>query len=505
MVIVIVAVIAAIAIVRIAEHNWRIDDGSVTFLSYGALTIARQSRVDHVTAASRMRHETVARRGHIASMNSTPELIDLSDRDIVVDELQTRQRHFRLAIVTETYPPEVNGVALTIARFVEGMRNRGHDVQLIRPRQMRDENATNGEVLMRGLPIPRYPHLKMGLPAKNALAKLWSHRRPDLVHIVTEGPLGWSALAAAQKLKLPVTSDFRTNFHAYSGHYGIGWLQKPIFAYLRKFHNRTQCTMVPTESLRQSLAEMGFQRLRVVARGVDTALFHPAKRSDALRAQWGVEPDTPVAIYVGRIAAEKNLATLIRAYRAMRDVDSRCRLVMVGEGPQRRELESQLPEAIFVGLKREEELAAHYASGDVFLFPSMTETFGNVVPEAMASGLGVLAYRYAAAAKLIEDGVSGRTVELGDSHAFVTGAANLMRDWAMTRQYGNAARRVTEAHDWDRLVRELENVFDDAIATHHAHPHSLTHSDMLGKSDAGASDAVSKPAKATTTTKATWA
>jgi glycosyltransferase involved in cell wall biosynthesis len=442
-----------------------------------------------MTALSQMRHETVASHLHIAVMNSAPEmsdLLDFSERDIVVDELQTRQRHFRLAIVTETYPPEVNGVALTIAKFVEGMRNRGHDVQLIRPRQMRDEFALNGEVLMRGLPIPRYPHLKMGLPAKNALAKLWSHRRPDLVHIVTEGPLGWSALGAAQKLKLPVTSDFRTNFHAYSGHYGIGWLQKPIFAYLRKFHNRTHCTMVPTESLRQGLAEMGFQRLRVVARGVDTKLFNPAKRSDALRAQWGVSPDapdTPVVLYVGRIAAEKNLATLVRAYRAMREADPRCKLVLVGEGPQRRELESQIPEAIFVGLKRDEDLAAHYASGDVFLFPSMTETFGNVVPEAMASGLSVLAYRYAAAAQLVEDGVSGRTVELGNTNAFVQGAADLMRDWNATQGYRTAARRVTEAHDWDRLVRELETVFDDAITIHQSLPHAGAHG-QLNVSDA---------------------
>jgi glycosyltransferase involved in cell wall biosynthesis len=181
---------------------------------------------------------------------------DFPDRDIVVDELQSGRRSLRLAVVTETYPPEINGVSMTIARFVEGLRTRGHDVQLVRPRQDRSDASADADVLMRGLPIPRYPHLKMGLPAKNALVKLWSLKRPDVVHIVTEGPLGWSALRAALKLKLPITSDFRTNFHAYSSHYGIGWLKKPIFGYLRKFHNRTLCTMVPTAALARDLDEM---------------------------------------------------------------------------------------------------------------------------------------------------------------------------------------------------------------------------------------------------------
>lgn len=386
---------------------------------------------------------------------------DFSTRDIVVDQLQARQRTMRIAVVTETYPPEINGVAMTIARFVDGLRSRGHDLQLVRPRQTRADQADGEEVLMRGLPIPRYPHLKMGLPAKNALIKLWSVCRPDVVHIVTEGPLGWSALQAATKLKLPVTSDFRTNFHAYSGHYGIGWLQKPIFAYLRKFHNRTQCTMVPTTALQRELKEMGFHNLRVVARGVDTELFNPAKRSDELRRRWGAAPDTPVVIYVGRLASEKNLSLLISTFDAMRRANSACKLVLVGDGPQRRELEARVPGAVFTGLKRDQELAAHYASGDIFVFPSVTETFGNVTTEAMASGLAVVAYNYAAASQLIKDGASGRTVAMHDADAFTNAGIDLVRDWPVHKPLGVAARRVAETLGWDRLVGELEAVFYD--------------------------------------------
>src|SRR5262245_41152777 len=217
---------------------------------------------------------------------------------IVVEQLGAGRRALRIAVVTETWPPEVNGVSLTAARFVEGLRRRGHHIQLVRPRQApaerADADAGFHEVLTRGMAIPRYPNLRMGLPAKRALEELWTRQRPDVVHLVTEGPLGWSAQRAAQKLRIPAVSDFRTNFHAYSRHYGIGWLGKPILASLRKFHTRTLCTMVPTEVLRAELATLGFRGLRVVARGVDTALFNPARRSEALRASWGALPGDPV-------------------------------------------------------------------------------------------------------------------------------------------------------------------------------------------------------------------
>lgn len=397
-------------------------------------------------------------RQHFSMINKD----DFLPRDIIVDELQARQRQLRLAIVTETFPPEINGVALTIARFVEGLRSRGHDVQLIRPRQAKSDAPDNQEVLMRGLPIPRYPHLKMGLPAKNALVKLWSHQRPDVVHIVTEGPLGYSALQAALKLKLPVTSDFRTNFHAYSGHYGIGWLKRPIFAYLRKFHNRTLCTMVPTQTLKEELHAVGFRHLRVVARGVDTNLFNPIKRCEALRTSWGANANTPVAIYVGRIASEKNLSALMLAYAAMQAKAPQTKLVIVGDGPQRKEIESRMPHAIFAGLQRGEDLAKYYASGDIFLFPSITETFGNVTPEAMASGLAVVAYDYAAAAQLIVNNVNGKLAAYNDTSAFVSASVEAVSHFEHIASWKAAARKTAETLNWERLVSELESVFYQA-------------------------------------------
>jgi glycosyltransferase involved in cell wall biosynthesis len=385
-----------------------------------------------------------------------------------VDEYPPARQSLRIAIVTETFPPEVNGVAATIASFAEGLHLRNHVVQLIRPRQARAELSGShlrfDEVLLGGLPIPNYPHLKMGLPSKRALVKLWKQRRPDLVHVVTEGPLGWSAVQAAATLRLPVSSDFRTNFHSYSKHYGIGWLHRPILAYLRKFHNKTRLTMVPTEALRRDLAGAGFQNLRVVARGVDTQRFNPARRSEALRRRWGAERDSVVALHVGRLAPEKNIDVLIGAYEALQRACPNVKMVFVGDGPSRGDMQRRCPQAVFAGMRSGDDLAAHYASGDVFLFPSTTETFGNVTTEAMASGLAVVAYNYAAAAQLIESGVNGALVPFDDAAAFQRTVLALAGSPEAARVLGERARSVAERHSWDCVVEQLEALFLQLLA-----------------------------------------
>jgi glycosyltransferase involved in cell wall biosynthesis len=396
---------------------------------------------------------------------------DTTDPLLQIEHFAPHHRSLRLAVVTETYPPEVNGVALTLARLLDGLRDANHDIQLIRPRQSLADVAsgqacTSGfhEVLMRGFPIPRYPDLRMGLPSRSALTKLWQLRRPDVVHIATEGPLGWSALRAAGYLKLPVTTDFRTNFQSYSAHYGVGFLTKAIMVYLRKFHNRAACTMVPTAALRESLTRLGFQRVRVVSRGVDTVAFDPAHRSPSLRERWGMAPDGLAVLCVGRLAPEKNLHLLVKAFEAIARQQPGVRLVLVGQGPMRESLQALCPQAIFTGQLRDHELAQHYASADLFLMPSQTETFGNVTTEAMASGLPVLAFEHAAAAELIKDGVNGRRVALTDPEAFVATALDLARQPALRMSLGNAARQSMLPLAWTNIVEQFEEALQDALS-----------------------------------------
>lgn len=387
-------------------------------------------------------------------------LFHMDGTDIVLQHYPAAVRKLRVAMVTETYPPEINGVAMTMGRIVTGLQARGHAVQLIRPRQHPAERPVDQplfeEVLQRGVPIPRYDALKLGLPAKQALMRLWAKHRPDIVHVVTEGPLGWSALAAASKLKLPVSTDFHTNFHSYSAHYGVGWLKTPITAYLRKFHNKALSTLVPTESLREELKGLGFRNLEVVARGVDTALFNPQRRSTALRQTWGARSADLVALSVGRLAPEKNLALTLRAYKLMRELQPQLRLVLVGDGPERGRLERENPDLIFAGMRIGEDLAAHYASADLFLFPSVTETYGNVTVEAMASGLAVVAYDYAAAQQHIRHGDNGILVPFGNADDYTQAAAALANARPQVRALGLRARATTEKLDWACIVAEFE-------------------------------------------------
>jgi glycosyltransferase involved in cell wall biosynthesis len=389
------------------------------------------------------------------------------DEGFVLQELQAASASLRVALVTETYPPEVNGVAMTLSRMVEGMQRRNHRVQLIRPRQHATESPARNdrleEVLKPGIALPRYDGLRVGLPAKQALHRLWSLKRPDVVHIATEGPLGWSALAAALKLKLPVSTGFHTNFHSYSRHYGAAFMKRPIAAYLRKFHNRALATMVPTDELRRELVAQGFRNLHVVARGVDTRLFSPARRSPALRAQWAAPAQAPVILYVGRLAPEKNLKLVVDAWLAMRGAGSQAVLVMVGDGPARKELQARHPGIRFAGARAGEDLAAHYASADLFLFPSMTETFGNVTLEAMASGLAVLAYDYAAARQHIAHEGSGLLAPFGDSAAFVRLATALASDPARVQSLRLRARAVAEGIDWEQVFADFEGVLVDVM------------------------------------------
>lgn len=389
--------------------------------------------------------------------------------DILVEDLPAAQTQLRIAVVTETYPPEINGVAITLKRVVDGLRTRDHMVQLVRPRQAKEASQgtpiESDDVLMRGMAIPRYPHLQLGLPSRKQLEPLWTLKRPDIVHIATEGPLGWSALRVARKLRIPVTSDFRTNFHAYSSHYGMGWLSKPIMAYLKRFHNQTLTTMVPTQGLADRLADAGFERLRVVARGVDAAHFDPALRSTSLRTSWGgVDPHTPVMICVGRLAKEKNLPLLIRAYAQVKLIRPDIRLVLVGDGPARSELQALAPDAIFTGTLSRDVLATHYASADIFVFPSQSETFGNVVLEAMASGLAVVAFDYAAAADNIQHDQNGLLAGLDEDETFVRLVVDLAQDRARLARLRTAARTTSQGCDWQSIVGQVEAVMQHAAS-----------------------------------------
>lgn len=372
------------------------------------------------------------------------------------------------AIVTETWHPEVNGVALTVQALRSGLRRRGHRVTVIRPCQHRGQRAAGHELLVPGLPVPRYPGLRFGLGAGRRLRDAWSADRPDAVYIATEGPLGWSALRAARRLSIPVASAVHTRFDLYMRDYGLAWLEPLALRGMRRFHNRADATITPTLELERFLRDCGFGKLRRLARAVDTGRFDPALRDHDLRKAWGVGRDEVAAIHVGRIAAEKNLEVAVRAFRELQAHRPLARMVWVGDGPLRAALERDNPDFIFCGTRRDADLARHFASADLFLFPSRTETFGNVTLESMASGIATVAFDSGAAREHLADGVHGACVN-GDAE-FIEATVRIGCHDALRRAMGARAREAVADLHPDRVAAEFDALLRGLAATeeHHA-------------------------------------
>ena len=371
-------------------------------------------------------------------------------------------RQLRIALVTETFPPEINGVSMTLGRLVDGLAHRGHQVQVVRCRLPQESPAEIrpgiSHMPLPSLPIPRYSGLRLGFPARGRLRENWSRERPDVVHIATEGPLGRSALRAAEELRLPLASSYHTNFHDYSRHYGLGLMHGMVAGYLRRFHNRTRVTMVPSPDLLEQLSQAGFENLVTLGRGVDTVLFSPTKRDDSLRATWGSGPHDPVLLHVGRVAPEKNIPLALNAFKRIRETVTNSRMVVVGDGPLRRGLSDQHPGVIFTGALPVEDLARHYASADIFLFPSMSETFGNVLLEAMASGLATVSFDYAAPKAYVQHEDNGLLATFGDEASWQTMACALAAHPAYIARLRPAARATAETIGWNAVIDRFESL-----------------------------------------------
>lgn len=371
----------------------------------------------------------------------------------------------RVCLVTETYRPEINGVSNTLGYWVDGMKANGLFMQIIRPKQsLNDENLISDneeQITVKGLPIPGYAELKFGLPCQRRIRKLWQQNTPDALYVATEGPLGWSAVKVANAMGIPVLSGFHTNFQSYSKYYRLGILEPIILRYLRYFHNLTKGTIVPTLKQRDQLSSLGFNNVSVLSRGVDCHKFSPKHRSDALRSSWGADENSLVYIYVGRIAAEKNVAMLGDISKKIGESNQHARFVFVGDGPLMKTMRSKYPHINFVGMKTGRELAQHYASSDVFLFPSKTDTFGNVVTEAMASGLAIVSYDDAAAHEHLAHRVSGILAPLDSDQLFEQNALELASSPTLVNSLRETAYENAKSISWTTIVSELTHLLLD--------------------------------------------
>lgn len=362
-------------------------------------------------------------------------------------------KSLKVALVSETYFPQINGVSRTLERLVEHLRAEGHRVHLFIPDygegcpEQRDGLEVSAFNSWR---LPNYPEIHLPVVRPATLCRHLQRAAPDLMHVATEGPLGWAALRAARRLKIPVVSSYHTNFAQYLDSYRLKAAEGLAWRYLRWFHNRTGATFCPTPSIRKMLEDRGFSSVRVWSRGVDSQAFHPDGRCPGMRRSWGFADDEVVFLYCGRLAVEKNLALLMEAFALLES--PRARLLIIGDGPLMATLKADGdPRVVFAGYRQGEELARLYACADVMAFPSLSETFGNVILEAMASGLPVIGFDVPGPKDIIQNGLTGELLPDVSSRALRDSMRRLLEDEDYRRKLGKNARNYAERQNWSRI------------------------------------------------------
>lgn len=371
----------------------------------------------------------------------------------------------RLALFTDTFLPQTNGVARTLGRLTHYLHRRGIDHLLFTPRSAPESSYPDPVRPVASIPFFLYPECRLALPGMSSVQSELTAFAPDLLHLATPFNIGLTGLRYARKHQLPHVASYHTHFDRYLEYYKMRRILPLYWKYMKWFHRSCDAILAPSRETAASLRSEGFTGLRLWSRGVDCTLYSPEKRSNGVRERYGMGAEL-ILLYVGRIAPEKDLATLLHAMRLLPEsVRLAVQLIVVGDGPLLPELRSQAPERVtFTGAKHGEELAALYASADLFVFPSPTETFGNVVLEAMASGLPVIAAEAGGSKELVVPGVTGKLYEPRNPAAMAERIITAASGHLVRTAMGREGRRLALLRSWeqifDGLIRDYEDVID---------------------------------------------
>ena len=365
----------------------------------------------------------------------------------------------RIALVTDTYIPQVNGVTTVVHRIARVLERAGHGVGIVAPRYPHgDDGGPGDERVLRipSVPSPLYPAIRLSLPFRRRVAGFLDALDPDVVHVATEGPLGVLGRSWARRRGVPLVTSFHTDFPRYARAYGFGVLESAVWRWLIAFHAPAALVHTPGEAVRDALAARGLSQVALWGRGVDASHFRPDRRDLAWRRSLGAVGRGPVVLHVGRLAAEKNLDVLVAAFRmARRTLAEEAVFVVAGDGPRAPRVRRALPWARHVGFLDQRRLAALYASADLCVLPSASETCGLVALEAMASGLPVVAAAAGGLRESVVHGRSGLLVPPHDAGRFADAIVHLVRDTDLRRDLSAGARRAAVARDVALESQEL--------------------------------------------------
>jgi glycosyltransferase involved in cell wall biosynthesis len=377
----------------------------------------------------------------------------------------------KIGIVAESFLPQMNGVVRMLLELLTYLRRQGHEALIFAPGDGPVEAEGYRVRRVKGVPFPPYPEVTL------APFSLWMYRdlrdwQPDIIHLASPFLLGMQGVLVGRLLNVPVVGHFQTDVPRYAHKYHLGALSELAKSYLVTLHNQCALTYCPTPTAAAMLRGWGVERIEVMGRGVDTALFRPDRRKAATRRRYGLSETDKILLYVGRVSAEKNLDVLIETAAALPSA----RLLIVGDGPERAALEAAMPDtATFTGFLSGDALADVYAAADLFIFPSLTETFGQVAQEAMASGLPVVGMRAGGVQDIIQHGVTGLLCPPDDPAAWLAAVRALLESTYTRQMMGMAARRYAEGQSWtalfdrllDRYTEIVGGVTHDVAATRH--------------------------------------
>jgi glycosyltransferase involved in cell wall biosynthesis len=377
----------------------------------------------------------------------------------------------RIAFVSETFLPNVDGVVRTLCRVLEHLEPLGHEALVLAPSGAPPRVHGAEVVGLSGFRFPLYPAIRLVPPTVDLRRRL-ERFRPDVVHVLNPLSLGIAALRQARAMEIPVVASFHTDLAGFARRWGLGSLSTLFWPYLRWIHAQADLNLCPSPTTLRLLESQGFPRLDLWTRGVDTARFHPGLRSPAWRAKLsGLAPDAPLVLYAGRLSPEKRVEWCRDLLFAAPGV----RLAIVGDGPSRASLERLFDgtPTVFTGMLHGEDLARAYASADVLVYPGAEETFGNVVLEAMASGLPVVAARAGGPLDIIEDGTNGLLFDAEERASLVACVSRLLADGALSRRIGAAGRREALQREWPKVLDGLLDTYRSllpaapAVLAHH--------------------------------------
>lgn len=380
----------------------------------------------------------------------------------------------RVLFCTDTYPPQINGVSIVTALSVEGLGRLGWECAVVAPRypaaahrqwgaEGPERSGAVTELLsLPSMAMPMYPELRLAWPGLSAVHEVVARFQPDLIHCATEFAIARVGQIAARRAGTTLVSSFHTDFGRYAEAYGMPWLRSAVSSHLSRFHRRSKRVYTPSTASREEVLALGVSDVEIWGRGVDVELFHPGRRSLDMRAALGIGSRFTF-IYVGRLAAEKCVESVIEAYRIAREFLPRgmIHLIVAGTGPREEEIRAAAPPGVtFLGfLERRSRLPDLYANSDAFVFASATETLGLVVLEAMASGLPVVAAPAGGVRDHLRDGVNGLTYPEGDVGAMAQAMVRLAGDWALTQRLSRGARKTAEGLSWDREMDRLDRSY----------------------------------------------